>query len=63
MRHRCKLIELATGCTSVKRIIAHTLPEANASTRVLEKVAMSFLGEVIDPDDGRVWQWEAHVRA
>ena len=58
-----KLIELATGCTSVKRIIAHTLPEANASTRVLEKVAMSFLGEVIDPDDGRVWQWETHVRA
>ncbi len=58
-----KLIELATGCTSVKRIIAHTLPEANASTRVLEKVAMSFVGEVIDPDDGRVWQWETHVRA
>ena len=58
-----KLIELATGCTSVKRIIAHTLPEANAPTRVLEKVAMSFLGEVIDPDDGRVRQWETHVRA
>ncbi len=58
-----KLIELATNCTTVKRVIAHTLPEVNASTRVLEKVAMSFVGEVIDPDDGRVWQWQTQIRA
>ncbi len=58
-----KLIELATSCTTVKRVIAHTLPEVNASTRVLEKVAMSFVGEVIDPDDGRVWQWQTQIRA
>ena len=58
-----KLIELATGCTAIKRVIAHTLPKASASTRVLEKVAMSFVGEVIDPDDGRVWQWETQIRA
>lgn len=53
-----KLIELASKSPTVKRVIAHTLPEASASTRVLEKVAMSFVGEVIDPDDGRVWQWQ-----
>ena len=58
-----KLIELATSYTTVQRVIAHTLPEANASTRVLEKVAMSFVGEVTDPDDGRVWQWQKHIRA
>ncbi len=57
-----KLIELATGCTAVNRVIAHTLPKANASTRVLEKVAMRFVGEVIDPDDGRVWQWARQMR-
>lgn len=53
-----KLIDLAAGSTSVRQVIAHTLPQANASTRVLEKVAMSFVGEVVDPDDGRVWRWQ-----
>jgi hypothetical protein len=25
---------------------------------VLERVGMTFVGEVIDPDDGRVWRWQ-----
>lgn len=54
-----KLIALATCAPGVRQIIAHTLPEASASTRVLEKVGMRFVGEVIDPDDGRVWRWLA----
>jgi len=58
-----KLIELATGCAAVKRVLAHTLPHANASTRVLEKNGMMFVGEVNDPDDGRVWQWQTVLRA
>jgi RimJ/RimL family protein N-acetyltransferase len=37
---------------------AHTLPEANASTRVLTKCGFSRIGEVMDPDDGLVWRWE-----
>ena len=37
---------------------AHTLPELNASTRVLEKCGFHHVGEVIDPDDGPVWRWE-----
>lgn len=57
-----KLIELAGRDTRIKRVIAHTLPAANASTRVLEKAAMRFVGEVIDPDDGPVWQWEAPIQ-
>ncbi len=52
-----KLIELAIGATEVQEVIAHTLPERNASTRVLEKAGMDFVGEVIDPEDGRVWRW------
>ena len=37
---------------------AHTLPEPNASTRVLTKCGFQFIGEVIDPEDGLVWRWE-----
>jgi ribosomal-protein-alanine N-acetyltransferase len=58
-----KLIELASGSADVRRIVAHTLPEANASTRVLEKAGMIFVGEVIDSDDGRVWRWELPAEA
>ncbi len=57
-----KLIELATGCATVKRVLAHTLPHTNSSTRVLEKNGMMFVGEVNDPDDGQVWQWQTHIR-
>ena len=56
-----KLIELASGSAAIRRVIAHTLPETNASTRVLEKVGMSFVGEVTDPEDGRVWRWQAQA--
>lgn len=54
-----KLIALASGSPAVRQVIAHTLPEPNASTRVLQKVGMTFAGEVIDPDDGRVWRWQS----
>jgi RimJ/RimL family protein N-acetyltransferase len=57
-----KLVQLASSSSTVQRVIAHTLPETNASTRVLEKVGMSFVGEVIDPEDGRVWRWQLQVR-
>ena len=57
-----KLIALAASCPTVTRVIAHTLPEPNASTRVLEKIAMTFFGEVIDPDDGAVWRWQTQIR-
>jgi ribosomal-protein-alanine N-acetyltransferase len=56
-----KLIELASASDAVRRIIAHTLPEPNASTRVLEKAGMSFVGEVFEPDDGRVWRWQVQA--
>lgn len=56
-----RLVELARQSPHVQRVIAHTLPERNASTRVLEKVGVRFVGEVIDPDDGRVWRWELPV--
>ena len=42
----------------VRVVCAHTLPEPNASTRVLTKCGFRFLGEVTDPEDGLVWRWE-----
>jgi ribosomal-protein-alanine N-acetyltransferase len=36
---------------------AHTLPESNASTRILSKCGFQKVGEVIDPEDGLVRRW------
>lgn len=55
MAHALTDIVRRTG--GVRQIIAHTTPEKNASTRVLEKIGMSLRGEIIDPEDGRVWRW------
>ena len=52
------LVEFALADDKVKIVRAHTLPEPNASTRVLTKNGFRHLGEVIDPEDGRVWRWE-----
>ncbi|MEX2153261.1 MAG: GNAT family N-acetyltransferase [Gemmatimonadaceae bacterium] len=42
----------------VRVVMAHTLPEPNASTRVLTKCGFRWVGEVTDPEDGLVWRWE-----
>jgi ribosomal-protein-alanine N-acetyltransferase len=45
----------AAGCTLVS---AHTLPEPNASTRVLQRCGLERTGEFEDADLGTVWRWE-----
>ena len=52
------LVIFAFSSDQVRVVRAHTLPEANASTRVLTKCGFRFIGEVIDPEDGLVWRWE-----
>ena len=39
-------------------VIAHTLPEENASTRALRRNGFTHAGEVVDPEDGPIWRWE-----
>jgi RimJ/RimL family protein N-acetyltransferase len=34
-----------------------TLPQKNASTRILEKLGFEFAGETTDEDAGPVWRW------
>ena len=52
------LAKYAFGDSRVRVVRAHTLPQANASTRVLGKCGFRPIGEVIDPEDGLVWRWE-----
>ena len=51
------MIAYAFSHPHVTRIDAHTLPERNPSTAVLEKVGMKLAGPAIDPDEGEVWRW------
>ena len=52
------LVIYAFGDSRVRVVRAHTLPEPNASTRVLTKCGFRYIGEVIDPEDGLVWRWQ-----
>jgi [ribosomal protein S5]-alanine N-acetyltransferase len=47
----------AQAATEVRTIVAHTLAEPNASTRILKRAGFDYMGEIIDPEDGRVWRW------
>jgi len=49
---------LALSWPGVRKVIAHTLPRESASTSVLRKAGLHHIGEVEDPEDGRVWRWE-----
>jgi RimJ/RimL family protein N-acetyltransferase len=51
------LIERAREMPGIERVTAHTLPEWNAATRVLEKIGMRRAGDE-EEDGGVVWRWE-----
>lgn len=56
------LVRMAsTAELAIAVVRAHTLPERNASCRVLEKLGFSRADDVIDPEDGPVWRWEQRV--
>lgn len=52
------LVDFAFASGQVRMVRAHTLPQANASTRVLLKCGFRHVDTVVDPDDGQVWRWE-----
>lgn len=59
----CKqLVQLARATDPFVRIMARTLMEENYSTRILRKNGFKWLGVVMDPDDGEVWEWEYSLR-
>jgi RimJ/RimL family protein N-acetyltransferase len=57
------LVSYAFSHQPVRLVRAHTLPQPNASTRVLAKCSFRRVGEVIDPEDGLVWRWERNDEA
>jgi RimJ/RimL family protein N-acetyltransferase len=57
-----RLVEVAEGAAEIQRVRAHTLPEPNVSTRILEKTGFKRAGETIDPERGPVWRWERETR-
>ncbi|MBC8290198.1 MAG: GNAT family N-acetyltransferase [Planctomycetes bacterium] len=52
------MVEIARNSGEVSTVIAHTLPEKNASGRLLEKNGFTMTGAAEDPEDGPVWRWE-----
>jgi RimJ/RimL family protein N-acetyltransferase len=52
-----ELLRMALAFQGIREVIAYTLPLRNASTRVLEKVGLRWVGETVDPEDGTVWRW------
>ena len=51
------LVEIAETAGAAT-VIAHTLPEENASNRALRRNGFLYVGEVMDPEDGLIWRWE-----
>ena len=49
------LLRIAEGAAA--GVVAHTLPERNASCAVLARNGFTLEGEVVDPEDGPVWRW------
>ncbi|GAB3997450.1 hypothetical protein GCM10028807_42700 [Spirosoma daeguense] len=52
------LVSVALQTDPTVTITARTLPEANYSTRILEKNNFVHLGTIWDEEDGDVWEWE-----
>ena len=53
-----ELVRRAFADSRIRLVRAHTLPQKNASTRVLEKLGMRFTALAHDADAGMVWKWE-----
>lgn len=52
------MVDIAFSRAEVQAVMAHTLAEKNASNRILQKLGMQFVTEVVDPDDGPIWRWQ-----
>lgn len=58
-----QLIAIARAHVPAVVIVAQTLPEDNASTRILSKLGFARTGVIDHPQDGTVWEWKLPVRA
>jgi [ribosomal protein S5]-alanine N-acetyltransferase len=68
--YRCKgfatevargLLAIATASGLARTVRAHTRSQHDASSRVLTKCGLQYIGDAIDPDDGLVRRWEINI--
>jgi [ribosomal protein S5]-alanine N-acetyltransferase len=52
------LTRFAFASAAVKLVIAHTLPQGDASKKVLTKCGFQYVGDIVDPEDGLVARFE-----
>lgn len=52
-----RLLKIAFESADVAAVVAHTLPEENAATKILRGYGFQHAGAIEDPDDGTIWQW------
>src|SRR5215203_4948852 len=50
-------VEIARRVPGWWELMAHTQPQANPSTRILERLGFARAGTIKDPEDGPVWRW------
>jgi [ribosomal protein S5]-alanine N-acetyltransferase len=55
-----QMIERARAA-GVSTVVAHTLAEPNASTRVLSNLGFEHTQTTDDPADGKIWRWERRL--
>jgi RimJ/RimL family protein N-acetyltransferase len=53
-----ELVRIARATDPGIVVTARTLPVTNASNALLKKVGFAFMGSVVDPEDGEVWEWQ-----
>lgn len=52
-----EIVALAVSQAPELVVAAQTLPEPNASHRILEKIGFRHVSTLDHPDDGEVWEW------
>ena len=58
-----QLVQMAHDADAQVEVIAHTLPQEDASTRILSKLGFVLDGEIEHPGEGAAWQWRLPVRS
>ena len=54
----CELLIDITKAYNDVFVTARTLPQTSASTAILTKNGFECIGSIIDPDDGKLWEWQ-----
>lgn len=57
-----QLVRIAQEQESSVAVAAQTLPERNASHRILEKLGFQHVDTIDHPEDGMIWEWRLNEK-